>query len=283
MLSAASPVKRMYPVRAGVCYPQLPRKGDTCANEGPRCRRSRPSLLKYTRTRPPGREPPRLRGEVRRELEQHRAGTGTQAGGRVHQPPDGFVGIAQPFDVGEKTARLHREHEPGRRALPPLDEALVVRQPVERVVQLDGRERLGVGLQPPPPQNVAGKQDTPPCGVLPSRGSDHEGHDVVRSPLSGPFTHPHRRPRQPPVCRVGTPSATWAPRPDGRGFRVPARQTARRAPRRPRGAPRAPAGRRDPVRRTGRWPDSACRGGAGRPHRCHEATRDKPPCPWCRW
>jgi hypothetical protein len=56
----------------------------------------------------------------RRKLEQHRAEPVAQTGERVEHPAHGLLGVAQPPDVGEVPACLHRHHEPVRGPGAPL-------------------------------------------------------------------------------------------------------------------------------------------------------------------
>src|SRR5581483_11334943 len=85
--------------------------------------------------------------EVRRQLPEERPAlvqrldAGTEARDRLAE-------VAQPLHVRDVAGQLHREEEAlGRRTLPRRD-ALALREPVERVVDLDGVEAAHVQLEP---------------------------------------------------------------------------------------------------------------------------------------
>ena len=78
------------------------------------------------------------------------------------------------LDVRQVAARLHGEHEVGRRLRDPVRDRVAGGKPVEGVVDLDGAEVLRVVLEPPPRGQSFGIERLAPVGVVPARAADQD-------------------------------------------------------------------------------------------------------------
>ena len=131
------------------------------------------------------RPPPRRRGRgqelveagdvdlpVRRELDE----VGPERGAERREPFDVAgqprPGVRELLAVAAELPELDGEEEPGwRLGRPALDRA-GAGQPVERAVQLDGVEQLGVAREPLPGRQALRVDDAPPVVVRPARAPD---------------------------------------------------------------------------------------------------------------
>ncbi len=120
-----------------------------------------------------------VRPQVRRELQQHRAEPVAERGGAAEEPGHRLRRVAQPLDVGEVAAHLHRHAEIRRGPRPPGGERVPLGQPVEGVVDLDGGEPGGEVLQPEPLRQTLRVETTPPVPVLPAGRAHHDHHPIL--------------------------------------------------------------------------------------------------------
>ena len=106
---------------------------------------------------------------------------------RSPRPVARSLRIPQPLQVGDESARLHRDDEPGRRLVPPAFERGALGEAVERVVHLDRAEPLGVVREPVPLRHAIRIEHAPPVVVLPTAGADVRPHltSPPRSPSEG--------------------------------------------------------------------------------------------------
>ncbi len=94
-----------------------------------------------------------VESEIRRQLQEHGAELGPEAGHSFAEALDRLLGIAESADVGEVAARLHGHHKVSGNSGGPAGEGGRLRKAVEGVIDLDGRKSLGVVVEP-----LAGRQ-----------------------------------------------------------------------------------------------------------------------------
>src|SRR5919197_3074676 len=85
---------------------------------------------------------------------------------------DRVARVAKPADVGDVPAGLHRHDEVGSGSAAPALEGLLLREHVERVVDLHGGEALGEVTEPLALGELGRVEPSPPIAVLPSAGAD---------------------------------------------------------------------------------------------------------------
>ena len=104
--------------------------------------------------------------EARRKLKQDRPESIAEDRRTVHQVLDRRPRIVEPLDVRQVATRLHREHEPVGHRVAPAAERRGRRHPVERHVQLDRIEVLGVERQPVTRLDEPGIERPTPVAVV---------------------------------------------------------------------------------------------------------------------
>src|SRR5581483_6064010 len=121
--------------------------------------------------------------EVRRQLPEERAELAQRLDART-EARDGLAEIAQPLDVRDVARVLHGEAKAvGRRSLPG-GHACLLRQPVERVVHLDGVEVARVQLEPLT-RWTATVERLPPARIVPARAAYADNASAILRHSSG--------------------------------------------------------------------------------------------------
>src|SRR6266540_6171869 len=109
----------------------------------------------------------------------------------LHSRPE----VGEPLHVRQIPAGLDREHEALRRLLDPARDRIALRQPVERVVHLDGVEERRVVLEPPRLGQALWIDDLPPVGIVPARAADPDRFRRQRSARAARRAQVSRPPR----------------------------------------------------------------------------------------
>ena len=110
------------------------------------------------------------------QLEQQRAELRAERRGRLEELPHRVGAVAQPPIVRDPLRRLQRELVAIRRGLVPAVENLLVRRAVEGVVDLDGREPLGVVRQHLRRRHRLRIEAALPLGIVVAGRTDPDGH-----------------------------------------------------------------------------------------------------------
>jgi hypothetical protein len=114
-----------------------------------------------------------IRLEGRRQLEEHGPELSPQGARMLEEERERSGGVPEPQEMGDNPARFDGELEVRRGRLPPADEGVRCREPVERIVELDrtepGRE---VGELLLLAESFRVEHTSPPVGVDVSRGPD---------------------------------------------------------------------------------------------------------------
>ena len=119
--------------------------------------------------------------QARRELEQDRPEPVTEDRGPLHQVVDRPLRLLEAADVAEVPTRLDREPKVVRHRVAPPLEGVGRRHPIERDVQLDRLEVLGVVREP-----VAGLEEPrierpAPVAIVEPGRADEQGHRRERA------------------------------------------------------------------------------------------------------
>ena len=110
--------------------------------------------------------------EIRRQLEEDRAELGSERRCGPQKVLQEVRAIAQLRDVRDALGGLEGQPEPLRRLAVPAGEDLLVRRAIERVVDLDRLEALGVVRQHLRRRELLRIEAALPFGVVVARGSD---------------------------------------------------------------------------------------------------------------
>ena len=110
--------------------------------------------------------------EVRRQLEQQRAKLVAQAAGHLTEPADERGDVLQPAVMRDPPRRLQRQFVRRWRLRRPPGDQLLVRHPVERVVDLDRGKAGGIVRQHLGGGQIARIETAFPFGIVVAGGSD---------------------------------------------------------------------------------------------------------------
>ena len=142
--------------------------------------------------------------EVRRKLKQDRTELRPQLARRLEKEAERVVHVPEPRDVSDALRRLEDEREGGRCSSIPARHGLGIRHPIERVVDLDSPEALGVVLEHLRLRQLRRVERPLPFGEVVPGGADADVH-TTRPRLSSRSRTPAGRT---PTAHARTPSAS---------------------------------------------------------------------------
>src|SRR5574341_2060602 len=130
-------------------------------------------------------EPRQVEVKCPRQLKQHGAEGVCEVPGAVEEGPQGLLDVFEPLHVGDEPAGLDGKDKTLGNALAPRHKRLLCGEPVERVVQLDGVELLGVEGEPLVVGELTRVEQLAPMWIDVTAGADEQAPAHLTS--SGPW------------------------------------------------------------------------------------------------